>query len=273
MEGQEQAAGVFAGTTFYVDSDVNEQVIEGIRQERGVIVSELPAEPRNPNNLLWIVNQDCRNKAASGCRVVFQNWVNMCLLRGKQVDPAPFSVTPSPSAILAPPPPPASEQPKKRTKGERYTAEEDETLWSFAASHAEQKLKQEELWNLAQEEGLLEGRTAVSMLKRYRQLKSERNVHDKHNKHYTESDDLNILRWAWLWQNRDRTGALAHFSIWEAAAQHHIVWGRGGSQLSARFSRLVAKHKGMEQTMTEAARVECFDEDKWTLFVAKENIM
>ena len=115
--------------------------------------------------------------------MVFAHWVAACHVREEIVDQRMFRLSKQ-----------GSDEDTKRHHALLYS-EEDKTLLDFAASHKDEELTQEQLWELAEEEGILE-RNALSMLQRYRILKQKK---DKKFKHYAEYEVNNILAWAYCW--------------------------------------------------------------------------
>ena len=61
----------------------------------------------------------------------------------------------------------------KRVKPDLYSKQEDEKLWAFALKYGKDDdlQTQEALWEKAASKDLLWKRTAISIMKRYRQLK------------------------------------------------------------------------------------------------------
>ena len=174
-EEEEEEEGMFAAYTFYLDADV--QVRSVIESEDGTIVSELPSS--FDDKFVWIVNQTYLLQKdpleLKGCRVVFQNWVNMCILQRGIVDEEPFTVS-EPVAVTKrrrekEEAVNAQSAAPKRMKPDPYSKGEDDLLLAFALENGNDLKTQEALWEKAERKRLLPKRTAISMQKRYSQLK------------------------------------------------------------------------------------------------------
>ena len=245
---KEEGEPLFDDYTFFIDNDVNEEVVDFVRREGAKIVSELPSERQQ--DWVWLVNQKYIRVLKDDvekprvCRVVLQNWVNMCMVKKQIVDIRPFLL----SSPIHSPAEDEEEQKPKRGKAALYTKAEDDKLWQFEKDYNYKEWTQEKLWEHAVKKGLLPGRTAISMQRRYRDLKQERKI-DKTNQHFSKENDLSLLRWAWCWHNLQRADPTGVGSIWEAAQKKNVVFERKASQMEARYWRVVKKHGGVKNAL------------------------
>src|SRR5256885_1903720 len=91
---------LFQGLIFRADSDVDDYVLSCIEEGGGTILFPFLASSSPPD--FWLINQlgeDEQDPPRKG-KVIFQNWINMCVIQKKQVDPVPFTV----SGQMPPPP-------------------------------------------------------------------------------------------------------------------------------------------------------------------------
>ena len=103
---EEEEVLLFEELTFYIDSDVNEEVKEAVQKEGGKIVADLPSEQQP--EWIWLVNQkyvrvlkDDADKPRV-CRVVLQSWVNTCMMKKRVVDSTATAPEVTPRSFSAP---------------------------------------------------------------------------------------------------------------------------------------------------------------------------
>lgn len=240
---------MFSGLSFYLEKDdVDEKVRTLIEENSGVVLTSPSSS--SSSDFFYVVNQNFAQFYGDKRKFVFQNWINKCVSASKRVSYEPFLVNT-----------------EKRIKGALYTEEEDNKLFIWASTHKEEKLTQDELWQLAEEDGLLDGRTQISMLKRYREIKNTRIVNSsKTNKHFKSYEDEAILRWAFLWRTKSHPTLEA--DIWQAAQKKFLVHGKTASQMKARYHRLIRDNGGdAEKVLKEKAKEPLLSERDWDFFV------
>ena len=144
-EDEEEEEGLFDGLSFYLDSDVNDRVRIRLVNNGGKIVSNLA--PPFPKRFMRIINQDddryMDHSIPAEYQVVYQNWVNVCMLQKMLVDVSPF-VACEPLVMTRLREKKKNEQGEeepdaKRTKAPLYTKKEDEKLWKFANRYSKMK--------------------------------------------------------------------------------------------------------------------------------------
>lgn len=249
---------MFSGLLFFADDDVDSNVLEHVEEQGGEIRSSTANK-----EVIWLVNQqiDRENHGKQYTRV-FQNWVNMSIHQQRPVDLVPFTI--SGNSLF-------NKKTKTTVSGDRYTKGEDDKLWKFATvTHDGHDMTQAELWDLAEEEAVVPERTGLSMLKRYRELRKQRNVMDKTYRPYSLMDDQSIMRWAWYWYTCTHA---EEGSIWEMAAAKRIVQGRNEMQLKGRYNRLVQQHKGAKELLRYAVRIQAHGEETWNAFFTKADVV
>jgi hypothetical protein len=221
---------MFKGWIFHMESGVHPGIRGLVERHEGLITEH----QENATCCLVDIDYVLRNKSTNEAKVL-ADWVAACHIKGQVVSKTPFLLTNE------------EDERKKRLHGALYSVEEDETLLRFAKLHEGENLTQEKLWNLAEEEGILE-RNAVSMLHRYRFIKQKTN---KKNKHYTEYDVNSILAWAYCWYRMEPKQP-HNGKIWEVAASRYLVYGKTASELESKFEHLTSKHGGKQKTLDMA---------------------
>lgn len=267
-EEEERREPLFDDYTFYIDIDVNHEVRDFVIQEEGKIVADLPSEQQE--EWIWLVNQRYITLTKENaekprcCRVVLQNWINMCMVKKRIVDIRPFLLS-SPNNHEN------QEEKPKRMKAVSYSKDEDDKLLEFEQEYRYKKWTQDKLWEYAVMKALLPDRTASSMERRYRELKQGKEVLDKTNRHFSKENDLALLRWSWCWHKLKRADPTKEESMWEAARQNQVIPGRKPSQMEARYWRVVKKHGGVENALTIAENAGGIELELWySYFIPKQ---
>lgn len=251
---------LFEGLSFFLDEDVNVEVKVFIENEGGLLVGDEPPDSYR-ENFYWLVNQrylrvnkddPCEPRE---CPVVLHQWVNACIIKQRLVDMDPFLVSVPPVATAA-----VNKKAKVTVApttttttvaaAVRYTADEDDKLWTFSRANEENEYTQEQLWSKAERMNLLPERTARSMQNRFQTVKAKHLPMDATYRHYSTLDDLELMSWAFCWHHYKRKDYTMH--MWEAAESKCLLLGRKASQMESRYKKVLAMHKGgAAQTLGE----------------------
>jgi hypothetical protein len=267
----EEEDGLFSGFCFYLDSDVDERVRELLETKGGKLVSSL--EKPLPENFMRIINQQdeiyLAREACTEYQVVYQNWVNVCVLQRVFFDVSSFVACEPPSVTRSREKRKLQQEnsaPSKRGKPAPYTKKEDDILREFATRYAkdEQIDTQELLWGFAVKKKILPQRTAVSMQKRYAALKKGECLLPRIGEHFKPGEDLALLNWDWCWRNMDRLNNEIP-SKWHAAVEHNVVHRRKADALQSRYKTLIKEKGGLERAMA-SVRPNMVCDEMWFKF-------
>ena len=153
-----------------------------------------------------------------------------------------------------------ADHPKVPGKAFLYTEQEDDALREFAGAYYDVKITQQRLWAKAEKEDILPGRTAISMLKRYKKLTTT--LVSPANSHYSLNDERRIRLFVYLWKTK-KPGVPG---MWKAAEENQVVSHRSANQMKHKYQEMLNKCKNKKEFMEAAKDLQVYVEDDWKCF-------